>query len=334
MDNSCREYLFLVDFFMVTGNSAQNLFDSVMGKTLTMFMKQMEEYVHDCYDSIAIFLSIHIIFRYRSIIQKRNVSGLDRYWDALLKILWPKFEQIINLNIQSVRDCDPSKLGQIDVRPHYITRRYAEFSAAIVGINQSFPNEHVDKILGQLQAEVENFILKMAAEFPQRKEQLIFLINNYDMMLGVLMERTAEDSRETEVFKDLLNGRTQEYIEEILSPHFGGMITFVKDCEVILERGQVDSLKKEEKRVQMIVRGFNSDWKRALELINQDVMRAFTNFKNGTQILQGALTQLIQYYHRFQKVLSQGPFKNLQIRNELINIHHVMVEVKKYKPTF
>ena len=39
-------------------------------------------------------------------------------------------------------------------------------------------------------------------------------------------------------------------------------------------------------RVTQIVRGFNADWKRALEIINQDVMRAFTNFKNGTQILQ------------------------------------------------
>lgn len=51
-------------------------------------------------------------------------------------------------------------------------------------------------------------------------------------------------------------------------------------------------------------------------------------------ISQAALTQLIQYYHRFQKVLSQAPFRSLQIRNELINIHHVMVEVKKHKPTF
>ena len=39
-------------------------------------------------------------------------------------------------------------------------------------------------------------------------------------------------------------------------------------------------------RVQQIVRGFNNDWKRALEVINQEVMRSFTNFKNGTQILQ------------------------------------------------
>ena len=44
----------------------------------------------------------------------------------------------------------------------------------------------VDRCLSALQTEVENFVLRMAAEFPNRKEQLIFLINNYDMMLAVL----------------------------------------------------------------------------------------------------------------------------------------------------
>ena len=55
---------------------------------------------------------------------------------------------------------------------------------------------------------------------------------------------------------------------------------------------------------------------------------------NCVCISQAALTQLIQYYHRFQKILSQHPFKRLPIRSELINIHHVMVEVKKHKTTF
>ena len=49
----------------------------------------------------------------------------------------------------------------------------------------------VDRSLSALQSEVENFILRMAAEFPGRKEQLIFLINNYDMMLGVLTVRMS-----------------------------------------------------------------------------------------------------------------------------------------------
>ncbi|RUS69204.1 hypothetical protein EGW08_023031, partial [Elysia chlorotica] len=334
MDNCCREYLFITDFFMVSGTGAQNLFENIMGKTLAMFMKLMEDTVHDCYDSIAVFLSAHIVHRFQTIMAKREVPALDRYWGTILRYLWPRFEYIVNMNIQSVRECDPNKLGQIDSRPHYITRRFAEFSAAIVGINASFPSEHVRRSLGQLQAEVENFILRMAAEFPHRKEQLVFLINNYDMMLSVLVERTTEDSREAEMFRDLLSARTQEFVEEILAPHFGGLISWVKDSEVALERGQGDRLALEEKRVQQIVRGFNNDWKRALESINQEVMRAFTNFKNGTQILQGALTLLIQYYHRFQKVLAQPVFRNLQIRHELINIHHVMVEVKKYRPTF
>ncbi|NXK23640.1 VPS52 protein, partial [Arenaria interpres] len=168
------------------------------------------------------------------------------YWDTLLEILWPRFEHILELNIQSIQSTDPQKLGFLDTRPHYITRRYAEFSSAIVSINQTFPNEKTHALLGQLQVEVENFVLRVAAEFSSRKEQLIFLINNYDMMLGVLMERAVEESKEVEGFQQLLSARTQEFIEEILSPPFGGMIAFVKEAEALLEKGQLERLRGEE----------------------------------------------------------------------------------------
>ncbi|XP_032435906.1 vacuolar protein sorting-associated protein 52 homolog [Xiphophorus hellerii] len=334
LDNSCREYLFLCDFFMVTGNSALDLFNCIMGKTLSMFMKSMSTYVSDCYDSIAIFLCIHIILRFRAITAKRTIPALDKYWDAVLELLWPRFELILEMNIQSIRNTDPQKLGVLDTRPHYITRRYAEFSSAIVSINQTFPNERTNTLLGQLQVEVENFVLKMAAEFPSRRDQLIFLINNYDMMLSVLMERAADDSKEVESFQQLLLARTQEFIEEILSPPFGGMIAFVKEAEALMEKGQLDRLKNEEARITQLVRGFSSTWKQSVESMSQDVMRSFTNFKNGTSIIQGALTQLIQYYHGFHKVLNQPTFRSLAVRSELINLHHLMVEVKKHKPNF
>ncbi|KFQ45501.1 Vacuolar protein sorting-associated protein 52, partial [Nestor notabilis] len=83
-------------------------------------------------------------------------------------------------------------------------------------------------------------------------------------------------------------------IEELLSPPFGGMIAFVKEAEALLEKGQLERLRGEE--------GFSSTWKSSVEALSQDVMRSFSNFKNGTGIIQGALTQLIQYYHRFHKV--------------------------------
>nr|XP_023651940.1 vacuolar protein sorting-associated protein 52 homolog [Paramormyrops kingsleyae] len=174
----------------------------------------------------------------------------------------------------------------------------------------------------------------MAAEFPSRRDQLIFLINNYDMMLSVLMERAADDSKEVEGFQQLLLARTQEFIEEILSPPFGGMIAFVKESEALMEKGQLDRLKNDDARITQLIRGFSSTWKQSVEALSQDVMRSFTNFKNGTSIIQGALTQLIQYYHGFHKVLSQPTFRSLAVRSELINLHHLMVEVKKHKPNF
>uniref|UniRef100_A0A8C2J9P3 Vacuolar protein sorting-associated protein 52 homolog n=1 Tax=Cyprinus carpio TaxID=7962 RepID=A0A8C2J9P3_CYPCA len=334
LDNGCREFLFLSDFFMVAGNSALDLFNSIMGKTLSMFLKNLSTYLSDCYDSIAVFLCIHIILRFRAITVKRNIPALDKYWEAVLELLWPRFELILEMNIQSIRNTDPQKLGVLDTRPHYITRRYAEFSSAVVSINQTFPNERTNALLGQLQVEVENFVLKMAAEFPSRRDQLIFLINNYDMMLGVLMERAADDSKEVEGFQQLLLARTQEFIEEILSPPFGGMIAFVKESEALMEKGQLDKLRNDEARITQLVRGFSSSWKQSVEALSQDVMRSFTNFKNGTSIIQGALTQLIQYYHGFHKVLSQPTFRSLAVRSELINLHHLMVEVKKHKPNF
>jgi len=179
---------------------------------------------------------------------KRNCPVMDAYWDSLLGILYPRFEYVLRLNVQSIRECEPQRLGTIDVRPHYITRRYAEFSAALVGLNESFSSDGVNQLLAQLQTEVENFILRMAAEFPQRKEQLVFLINNYDMMLGVIVERTTDDCKESESFKELLAARTHEFIEEILQPHFGGLVTFVKDCEPAQEHAYMDYLKTQESR--------------------------------------------------------------------------------------
>ena len=59
-----------------------------------------------------------------------------------------------------------------------------------------------------------------------------------------------EESPTSESFKELLNARTAEYIEEVLSPYFGGMITFVKDVETQVERGNTQGLRNLEGRVE------------------------------------------------------------------------------------
>lgn len=85
-------------------------------------------------------------------------------------------------------------------------------------------------------------------------------------------------------------------LHQVLSPYFGGLIGFVKDVEPLFERG--DKPRVDERRIQLLVRGFASDWKKSIETLNHDIMQSFTNFKNGTAILQvcvGRVNQLCNY---------------------------------------
>ncbi|CAG4944571.1 vacuolar protein sorting-associated protein 52 homolog [Colias croceus] len=328
VDNSCREYLFTTEFFHVKGSHAQELFDRILGKTLSLLVKNVENYVLECYDCLALFLCIQLINRYRWMCHKRAVAALDSYWDSLLGSFWPRLEYVLKLNIQSVHDCDPAKLANKELGPHYITRRYAEFSAAMLSLSEQFPSQELSNLLLVLQDEVHCFLLKMAAEFPQRIQQLIFLINNYDMVLSILMERTRDNTKEAESFREQLQARSSEYVEEILSPHFGGMMQFVKEGELLLESDKKNELANLEKKSLTLVASFSSNWKQSLEEIHREVLVSFPNLVTGSGLLQMALTNFVQYYHKFNKLLTPNA------RTQLVNIHVIMVEIKKYKTNF
>lgn len=200
----------------------------------------------------------------------------------------------------------------------------------MLSLSEQFPSEELSNILLILQDEVHCFLLKMAAEFPQRVQQLIFLINNYDMVLSILMERTRDNTKEAESFREQLQARSSEYVEEILSPHFGGLIQFVKEGEQILESNKNNDQETRalERKSLSLVASFSTGWKQSLEEIHREVLVSFPNLVTGSGLLQLALTNFVQYYHKFVKLLTPNA------RTQLVNIHVIMVEIKKYKTNY
>ena len=134
--------------------------------------------------------------------------------------------------------------------------RYAEFSAAIVGINETFPHEQMNRLLAMLQEEMEGLVLRLASQFQGRKDQLQFLINNYDLVMSILIERTKDDSKESETFREQLKTRSEEFVTLILENHFGQLIQWSKESERRLDAGDLEGLKAEEKRVSIIISDF------------------------------------------------------------------------------
>uniref|UniRef100_A0A1I8J4F8 Vacuolar protein sorting-associated protein 52 homolog n=1 Tax=Macrostomum lignano TaxID=282301 RepID=A0A1I8J4F8_9PLAT len=313
LDNSCREYLFLCDFFVLSGNQALNMFNLVMGKTLSLFHKALEAYFSDCHDAIALYLCIQVVAKFKAIMHRRQVPALDSYWTLMSDLIWPRFTQLVQSHTLSVARSDPSKFSHLDTRPHPVLRRYAEFICALLS-----EASRLRPLLGELRDAVDAFLQRLAREFPHSRERLICLINNYDIPLTVLSEALPDEAALAGWlgFREPLARRVAEFVEELLCQEFGLLVNFVRDAESGLERGVTGHL-ADEARVAQVVRDFNANWKANSERMNQQIM-----------------AQLVQYYTRLGKLMAQPPFRSMACRNELINIHNIMVEVKKLKPTF
>ncbi|KAK0406157.1 hypothetical protein QR680_018400 [Steinernema hermaphroditum] len=340
VDHCSHEFLFIADFFMVTGQTTVELFTQIMGKAITHLLKMLQEKIAVNYDAISLYICICLCSKYYDLMAKREVPPLDGYWDSVLRLLWTRFDTVMEMHNESVRNLDVQKLATpVDTRPHYVIRRYAEFTCALLVCCQlsGKPMEpQLQKHLTRQQTEIEKLLNRLASKLSSRKDRLICIINNYDVILNILDERVTTDSKERTSFWELQQTKISSYVEEMLNPYFGQLIAFVNECEPLVEQSHTQLLIRyaNSGHITDIVKAFGANWKKSIDAINREILTSFTNFKNGTNILQAAFTQLVQYYHRFSKVLSHEAFNECAVRSELINIHHIMVELKKYKPVY
>ena len=293
-----------------------------MQRSMDMIKTHMLDQVEKMHDSLALFLCMHIIYRFQIICHKRNVPCLDAFWEYQLKMISPKLEHILYANISSIQTIDIRMLD-IDTRPHYVTRRYAEYAASVNLINEHFSSESISMIMLEMQQSIEVTIQQIATVFPDRKSQLVFFVNNYDVILSVFNETTNEPTKEAQIFTAQLKNRCNEYVELTLQPFIGQIM------DVVNEKITAQELNKSQ--VQSICNSFNDKWRGSIDKINNEIMRSFTNFKNGTNLLQNTLNGLVQYYAKFQKLVQSEPeFESVS----MTSVHTVMVEVKKHKTAF
>lgn len=57
--------------------------------------------------------------------------------------LWPRFKMVFDSHISSLRDANVKTLWEDDVHPHYVMRRYAEFTASFIHLNVEYGDGQV-----------------------------------------------------------------------------------------------------------------------------------------------------------------------------------------------
>eukprot|EP01147_Barroeca_monosierra_P010205 gene10205-2362_t len=332
IDTGVREYLFSIEFFLIPEKKRQEIFNIVMGKSLQLVLKHLETHLSTCYDGIGIMLCICVADCFRSALNRQNISCFDEFFGKVISMLLITFQQIVMRHKESIAAVNPEKFSNADTRPHYIVRRYAEFSGAILGLNEQCQIDDVDTAMHSLGELVESLILSAVANYTDPQRYLVFVINNYDLLVSVLSRRTTRGTVEASATQDQLKKRINEYAEMILEPKFGGVITFVKKAEAKLSNKLDFAISEDE--VATLIQSFAQTWKLAIDELDREVMVSFTNFKNGRVILQEALTRLVMYYERFLDLLKKLGLRKPGGWPDLVDRHHILIEVKKHKAMF
>jgi len=192
---------------------------------------------------------------------------------------------------------------------------------------------------------------RLADEHKTNKKRIVFLINNYDQIIGIFRERRCI-GREMNKFVDLLMSQRELFVEEELLHGFSKMIAFVRQTESEMTRlatsstgmaaaglsgnnslsSRIDYTEVVNPNVvEALVREFSTSWKTNIEQINRNVLSYFSNFRNGMEILKQVLTQLLLYYTRFQDIIRRvWRSKPPAFCKDLVSTTAILAEIKKY----
>ncbi|XP_047340854.1 vacuolar protein sorting-associated protein 52 A-like [Impatiens glandulifera] len=328
MDTAGSEYLFCDDFF---GEEA--IFSEIFAGPFAVIDEHFNSILPTSFDAIGLMLMIRIIHQHQLIMSRRRLPCLDSYLDKVNIALWPRFKVVFDMHLSSLRNANVKTLWEDDVHTHYVMRRYAEFTASLIHLNVEYGDGQLELNLERLRMAIDDLLVKLARLFPKPKQQTVFLINNYDMTISVLKEAGPEGGKIQLHFEELLKSNTAIFVEELLLEHFSHIIKFVKTraSEDMSPGGSEKPISISE--VEPLVKDFGSRWKAAIELMHNDVIKSFSNFLCGMEILRAALTQLLLYYTRLSdciKRINGGSALN----KDLVSISSIMFEIRKYSRTF
>lgn len=361
LDLVSSEFLFLIDFF----GQARDIFHRIFENVYREYLDLTSSKISSCNDPLALLLVIRITNNHKRLMMRRRVPVADNVLDSLTMILWPRLKSLFDVQINTLRSSVARKLTS--TLPHYLSRRYAEFAAAINAIgtldmqqvrsvtSSSSPTtamnvidsgmETLNVAMQRLRHEFESLLIRLAGMFDDERG-LQFLINNYDVVVSSCEVPCAsggggdqKNSLDAERFSDLLKDSVVSYAREVVSKRFKNMVTLLKKLEPL-----IDNLKKTDEtqsaadreairrrfiEAKGVVDGVTSSWRTELDGVCRDSLECFSNFHISLDVVQAIFTHFAVTYTRFSECLDMIFGHDHPTTKGLIPMQQLFFELKK-----
>jgi len=333
------EHAFCEAFF---GDSDGRFFDVFFKPVVDTLLENVTQYANTTKDTIGVLLALKINEAQRTAMQKRGIVDLADFFIQCDIALKPKFKKLLDENVTSLtaasKDIPGTKKNSIsmsltgssdntgiDTAPHEVTRKYVQFSAAILTISAfGVADDGVADGVRRLRAEYSAFLNALSAQFKRPKRRFTFLINNVDLILATYHRHGLGNSEEYRTYSELQGVHTAAFVEHEVADHFPDVVAFVREYE----RSVKTNSKKipAEDRVRAILKEFAANWKLAVQHMNESVLREFASLNVGADLSRALFARLLAYHKRSEAAID-NTYPSL--RNELVTSTEIVYELRQ-----
>jgi vacuolar protein sorting-associated protein 52 len=205
IDNASFEYTFLSTYFSPSQNyhAVSRTFAQIFEPTLALGQSLTKQLTETTTDTLGILLAVRLNQHFAFELQRRKVPAVEGYINATNMLLWPRFQQILDLHCQSLQRLTSSLSSRPSAGAALLSSASAAGSTAPTPLTQKFANllqgilalsseagddEPVSVSVGRLRSEYEAYLTKLSKGVADTRKRERFLCNNYSLVVTILAD--------------------------------------------------------------------------------------------------------------------------------------------------
>lgn len=217
IDNASFEYTFISTYFAPSQNyhAISRTFSAIFEPTFAIGQALTKQLVENTTDTLGVLLCVRLNQHFAFELQRRKVPTVEGYINATNMLLWPRFQQILDMHCTSLQKLTTSLPGRpstgaallssnsqnsISTAPTPLTQKFANLIHGILALSsEAGDDEPVSVSVARLRSEYEAYLTKMSKGISDARKKDRFLCNNYSLICTILADvdgRLGEETRE------------------------------------------------------------------------------------------------------------------------------------------
>lgn len=298
-----RESSFFKQFFGPSYVRRKSFLTKIFSKCFSIIKANLKEIVHEnCNALDSLKMMSEVTHLEVQVVSLSELSTPTQWLNEIQNCLFEDFKRLLKKQMESLSSYSELKisLSSGELRHHFVVKRFANFMKSSLEIMKSFqrPWEIIQVELKKLEHHFYNWMTKICAYLKDKREALLFQINNVDLVIETCSSVAGADFMASLQFK--FDPCVDKFIKLEQEKYFYDLITVIKSCSSSDASNTIDHSTFSSINSKLV-----ESFKAILETFKSSTFTDFSNFAVSELLRQKFAKETVALYRNYLDVYDE-----------------------------